>query len=685
LPLFSCDCEFSIFVLRLKCDRFVEWNYLGSVYGHDALAALYFIHPKISGSYVGASGMSSARDRLQERDTTNYLASMEAAYRSTEVQLFGNITNTSYAWSSVPNYSSIPSGQLLLYTNPNDSVARVDSNSTTGQKVGPNLLLKVMSGDTVQLGVQCFYNSGSGSTNNTSFNDVLNSLANGLVNTTGGAHGTLTNLTSSGSTVYTGLTSFLNSFDSVHSGYPKAYINWIFLDDQFNYVSGLSGSVLAASSTYPAGQLNVVAPGSQVALNRNGYLYIWVSNETQGWDVFFDNLSVQYKQGPVLEENHYYPFGLTMAGISDQAIKTGYTQNKYRYNEGSELQNKEFRDGTGLEMYDAGFRRLDPQIGRFIQIDPMAMLDHRFSTYQYAGNNPISMTDPTGTLQLPPSAIQTILRGPNNFDPTGGGYLDGSLDDAQMATNAALDAGEDFMDNMSGDGDSWIDQAEGIFNDNKNQFGGEIIPAPNGNFTERDFSSSSDAWLSWANDQFFSGTWGSGDEAKAGFNTAQQEFEAVTGQNLGFSPPVLDIGYPNGNTWVTMNMNELLDQLKGNGAIGEPEDGFALAGDYNEGVDLAGETVTNLRIGGQMLREGAELVSHGAVLVGPAITIVDGITHGYQPHQVADVTVDLIIYGIAEASGPVGWVVGGLWFLGNLAYAHYHGGRSITQDAFDPH
>ncbi len=49
-------------------------------------------------------------------------------------------------------------------------------------------------------------------------------------------------------------------------------------------------------------------------MGRNGYLYVWVSNETQGWDVFFDNFSLQYKQGPVLEENHYYPFGLSMAG-----------------------------------------------------------------------------------------------------------------------------------------------------------------------------------------------------------------------------------------------------------------------------------------------------------------------------------------------------------------------------------
>ncbi len=85
-----------------------------------------------------------------------------------------------------------------------------------------------------------------------------------------------------------------------------------------------------------------------------------------------------------------------MAGISDKALKTNYAENKYRYDDGTELQNKEFNDGSGLEMYETDFRGYDPQIGRFHQIDPIGEIFEDWSPYSYAFDSPIIFNDPLG-------------------------------------------------------------------------------------------------------------------------------------------------------------------------------------------------------------------------------------------------------------------------------------------------
>lgn len=83
------------------------------------------------------------------------------------------------------------------------------------------------------------------------------------------------------------------------------------------------------------------------------------------------------------KRSKYYPFGLTMSGISSNAAGASESKKKFQ---GQELAHKEFSDGSGLEMYEFKWRMDDPQTGRFWQVDPLADKYVYNSPYAFSEN-----------------------------------------------------------------------------------------------------------------------------------------------------------------------------------------------------------------------------------------------------------------------------------------------------------
>jgi len=85
----------------------------------------------------------------------------------------------------------------------------------------------------------------------------------------------------------------------------------------------------------------------------------------------------------IKQETHYYPYGLTLAGLGS----TGGSDNKFLYN------GKELEDEHNLYWYHYGARYYDPQVTRWFIVDPVQEYQ---SPYLYVANNPINRIDPDG-------------------------------------------------------------------------------------------------------------------------------------------------------------------------------------------------------------------------------------------------------------------------------------------------
>jgi RHS repeat-associated protein len=198
---------------------------------------------------------------------------------------------------------------------------------------------------------------------------------------------------------------------------PKAYMTIVFFDERFNYVAENSTALRVSQQGDNAAPLvlaNIKAP-------KNGFAYIYLSNESNE-PVYFDNFTVADNRGRIIEEDHYYAFGLKIAGISSKKLgdpNEGTLQNNYAYQgDFSEMD-------EDIGWNDFTLRNYDGQIGRWVQMDPFNEFP---SPYTGMGNEPILNIDPSGGW-----ASTGLFEGLNGFGKAavttlGGAIVGGAID-----------------------------------------------------------------------------------------------------------------------------------------------------------------------------------------------------------------------------------------------------------------
>ncbi len=256
------------------------------------------------------------------------------------------------------------------------------------EKIGLARSLSVMPGDKLQLEVFVKYFDASNPTNISAFASWINTIALGtatggtIIDGAGYATNTATNVPFGG---------LLNKTSETGTA-PKAYLNWLVFDRNYNVVLSKSGYKRLTTAALENGNdtpFEWIRPDQEIVIAQAGYSYIWISNENATpVEVYFDDFKVTHTKSPVVQSDDYYPFGLTFNSYN----RENSVANQYKFN-GFEIQ-----DELDLGWYDYIARQYDPAIGRFLSIDPAADLMRRHSPYNYAYDNPIRFIDPDGMM-----------------------------------------------------------------------------------------------------------------------------------------------------------------------------------------------------------------------------------------------------------------------------------------------
>ena len=102
--------------------------------------------------------------------------------------------------------------------------------------------------------------------------------------------------------------------------------------------------------------------------------------------MYFDDLYVQHSGLAVTQENHYYPFGLNIQALE----RAGDPSHLWQF------QGQEKLADFGLGWAGFKWRFADPQLGRFMSLDPIAEDYYYNSTYAFSENKVVAHVELEG-------------------------------------------------------------------------------------------------------------------------------------------------------------------------------------------------------------------------------------------------------------------------------------------------
>ncbi|HTJ52813.1 MAG TPA: RHS repeat-associated core domain-containing protein [Cyclobacteriaceae bacterium] len=288
---------------------------------------------------------------------------------------------------------------------------RLSGTTTDGQtkeKIGLIRSLSVMPGDKITLEVYAKYVDLNNSNVNSTVRSLVTSIATGTATAgtviDGNHYGS-----SDASTFPHGGDLADEKANDTHGG-PKAYLNYLVFDKDFNFISSKSGYKKVTTEAQEDGNtitsLNPDGKSHQqltasIDIAEAGYVYIYLSNEEETpVEVYFDDFKVAQVKSPIIQSEDYYPFGLTYNSFS----RENSTKQNFLFN------GKEMQDELNLGWLDYGARMYEPEIARWGVIDPLTDASRRWSPYNYAFDNPIRFVDPDGMQPVDESELNLLTK-----------------------------------------------------------------------------------------------------------------------------------------------------------------------------------------------------------------------------------------------------------------------------------